>query len=121
MAHDIRLVKLVNGETVLGKWDDAEKVLKDVAVIQTMPTQQGAQLLILPFGYPFEQEFTGSITETNILYTYKNFPEEIKTKYLEATSNLTLSTAGDLKALNRMAKSAGKESGSDFASQFLRK
>lgn len=119
MAYDIRLVKLVNGETVLGKWAEDEKKLKDVAVIQTVPTQQGAQMLLLPFGYPFENEISGEIDAEHILYVYKSFPEEVKTKYLEATSNLTLSTPGELRSLNRMAQ--GKENVSDFASQFLKK
>ena len=51
MAYDIRLVKLINGETVLGKWDEAEGKLKDVALLQTIPAQQGVQMLLLPFGY----------------------------------------------------------------------
>ena len=34
MAYDIRLVKLINGETVLGKWDEAENKLTEVAMLQ---------------------------------------------------------------------------------------
>ena len=119
MAQDIRLVKVLNGDTVLGKWNAAENKLEDVAVIQTIPTQQGAQMLILPFGYPFETEVGGEIKGEHILYHFKTCPQELETKYLEATSNLTLSTAGDLQNLERMA--GGKESVSDFASQFLKK
>lgn len=120
MAHDVRLVKLINGDTVLGKWDEADKKLKDVAVIQTIPTQQGAQMLLLPFGYPFEAEITGEIDERHIMYVFKKFPEELKTKYLEAISNLTLATGGDLRSLDRMAQ-GGRGSVSDFAAQFLKK
>ncbi|MFZ5812753.1 MAG: hypothetical protein ACOY4F_11965 [Thermodesulfobacteriota bacterium] len=108
MAYDIRLVKLVNGETVLGKIDEEGKKLKDVAILQTVPTQQGVQMLILPFGYPFETEVGGEIAMDHVLYEFKKFPEEIKTKYLEATSNLTLSTAGDLRTLKTMAGAAAK-------------
>jgi len=50
--------------------------------------------MLLPFGYPFEQEITGSISTKHVLYEYANAPEELKTKYLEASSNLTLSAAG---------------------------
>jgi hypothetical protein len=103
MAYDIRLMKLVNGETVIGKMDDGGKKLNDVAILQTVPTQQGVQMLILPFGYPFETEVGGEISTEHVMYEYKKFPEEIKTKYLEATSNLTLSTAGDLRTIKNMA------------------
>ena len=51
--YDIRLVKLVNGEMVLGKWDQEAGVIRDPAVLQTIPTAQGGvQMLLLPFGYP---------------------------------------------------------------------
>jgi len=103
MAYDIRLVKLINGETVLGKYDEETKGLNDVAILQTVPTQQGVQMVLLPFGYPFENEISGSIKGEHVLYTFKTFPEELKNKYLEATSNLTISSARDLNALNRMA------------------
>ncbi|MBI4806405.1 MAG: hypothetical protein HY795_14320 [Desulfovibrio sp.] len=107
MPYDIRLVKIINGETVLGKFDEATQGLKEVAILQTVPTQQGVQMVLLPFGYPFETEIGGEIKPEHILYTFKTFPEELKNKYLEATSNLTISSARDLSALNRMAP-AGK-------------
>lgn len=94
MAYDIRLVKLTNGETVIGKWSDDGQTISDPAVIQTVPTQQGVQMMLLPFGYPFEQEITGDISTKHVLYEYKKVPEELKTKYLEAASNLTLSAPG---------------------------
>ncbi len=103
MAYDIRLVKLINGETVLGKWDEAGGKLTDVALLQTIPSQQGVQMLLLPFGYPFETEIGGEVALTHVLYEFKKFPDELKTRYLEATSNLTLSTAGDLKTLSGLA------------------
>jgi len=103
MAYDIRLVKLINGETVLGKWDEAGGKLTDVALLQTIPAQQGVQMLLLPFGYPFETEIGGDISLSHVLYEYKKCPEELKTRYLEAVSNLTLSTSGDLKTLSDLA------------------
>ncbi len=102
MAYDIRLVKLINGETVLGKWDEEAGKLTDVALLQTIPAQQGVQMLLLPFGYPFETEVGGEIDLKNVLYQFKKYPDELKTRYLEATSNLTLSTAGDLKTLSNL-------------------
>ncbi|MHC1702181.1 MAG: hypothetical protein AB9900_14630 [Humidesulfovibrio sp.] len=94
MPYDIRLVKLINGESVIGKWSPDGKTITDPAVLQTVPSQQGVQMMLLPFGYPFEQEITGEISTAHVLYEYKKAPEELKTKYLEAASNLTLSAAG---------------------------
>jgi hypothetical protein len=109
MAYDIRLVKLITGDLVLGKWVEAERKIKDIAVIQTLPTQSGGvQMVLLPFGYPFENEITGEISLDHVIYAYKTFPDELKTKYLEAVSNLTLSTPGDLRRLQSMARPAGK-------------
>lgn len=114
MAYDIRLVKLINGDMVLGK-SDGDK-LKDVATLQMIPTQQGGiQMILLPFGYPFENEIGGEISKDHILYEYKNVPEDLKNKYIEAASNLTMSTAGDLKNLEKMAAGKGGDNVTDFA------
>ena len=107
MAYDIRLMKLTNGEVVLGKYDGDENKLKDVALLQTVPTEQGVQMLLLPYGYPFEQEIDGEISLDHVMYEYKNPPEDLKTKYMEATSKLTLSTAGSLRNLNLAGKGGG--------------
>ena len=61
MAYDIRLMKLVTGELVIGKYQVDSDSLNDVAAIQTIPSQQGVQMMMLPFGYPFESDFTGAI------------------------------------------------------------
>lgn len=94
MAYDIRMLKLVSNETVLAKYDEKSDSFTDIAALQTLPTQQGVQMVILPFGYPFEQEFTGTISRQHVLYEYAKCPEELQNKYIEATSNLTLSTGG---------------------------
>ncbi len=99
MAYDVRLMKLINGEIIVGKYSEEEHKIKDVALLQTIPTEHGAQMLLLPFGYPFEQEMSGAISLDHVLYEYKSMPEELKTKYLEATTNLTLSTPGNLRNL----------------------
>lgn len=111
MAYEICMVKLISGEMVIGKHDSEQKAITDPAVLQTMPTQQGVQMMLLPYGYPFEQEFTGSISDSHVIYTYPKCPEELKDKYLEAVSNLTLSSGG-LGGLN--LKSPG--SGGDISS-----
>ena len=113
MAYDIRMAKLVTGEMVLGKFDTDAHAINDPAVIQTVPTQQGVQMLLMPYGYPFENDFTGSLSQNHVLYLYKNCPEELKTKYLEACSNLTLATGG-LSGLN--LKNPGPGKGGDIAS-----
>jgi hypothetical protein len=107
MAYDIRLAKLINGETVLGKWNTTANKIEDVAVLQTVPTQAGVQMMLLPFGYPFENEFGGEISLSHVLYEYKSFPEELKTKYLEATSNITLATPGSLSGLGGLGGMGG--------------
>ena len=94
MAYDIRLVKIVTGELVIGKYDAEAKALTDVAIMQTVPTQQGVPLMILPYGYPFEQDFTGRIAQEHFLYEYSKVPQDVQDKYLEACSNLSLSSGG---------------------------
>lgn len=121
MAYDIKLVKLINGDNVLGKWNEDERKLTDVAVLQTIPTQQGVQMLLLPFGYPFENDISGEISLDHVIYVYKTFPEELKTKYLEATTNLTLSaTPGDLRGLRNLGGAQGGGKLADI-SQLLKK
>ncbi len=94
MAYTIRLVKLVTGELVLGKYDADTKILSEVALMQIVPTQQGVQMLMLPYGYPFEQGFSGSLKAEHFMYEYTRLPDDLETKYLEAISNLTLNTGG---------------------------
>jgi hypothetical protein len=114
--YDIRLVKLVNGDMVLGKWNEEKGVISEPAILQTIPTQQGGmQMLLLPFGYPFDQEMSGEIELRHVIYQYKTVPEELKTKYLEATTNLTLSAPGGMRNLGGMGGGV-----SDF-SKFLKK
>lgn len=91
MAYDIRLFKLVSGELVIGKYDSAKDSLQGVALLQTVPTQQGVQMMMLPYGYPFENNFDGEIEGRNFLYRYKDTPKEMQDKYIEASTNLTVS------------------------------
>ncbi|MFP4391505.1 MAG: hypothetical protein ACOC43_03035 [Desulfohalobiaceae bacterium] len=103
-SRDIRLVKLINGDMVLGKMDEGEGKIKDPAILQTMPTQQGGvQMALLPFGYPFDTEIDGEISTKHVMYEYKNVPEDLKNKYIEASSNLTISSSADLQNLQNLA------------------
>ena len=94
MAYTIHLVKLVTGELVLGKYDADAKTLNEVALMQIAPTQQGMQILMLPYGYPFEPGFSGSIKAEHFMYEYTRLPDDLEIKYLEAISNLTLNAGG---------------------------
>ncbi|MFO7817604.1 MAG: hypothetical protein ACQES5_00575 [Thermodesulfobacteriota bacterium] len=118
MAQDIKLFKLVNGDMALGKWDENNNKIKDPANLQMIPTQQGGvQMALLPFGYPFDNEIGGEIDGRHIMYEYQTVPQELVDKYTEASSNLTISSANDLKNLENMAGSGGNIS--DF-SKFLK-
>lgn len=90
MAYDIRLMKLVTGELVIGKYDEAGDRLTDAAAIQTIPSQQGVQMMMLPYGYPFEPDFSGAIEGKFFLYRYADTPKELQDKYIEACTNLTV-------------------------------
>lgn len=94
MAYDIRLVKLVTGELVIGKYQEDSDTLTDAAAIQTIPAQQGVQMMMLPYGYPFENDFKGTLDGKFFLYRYSNTPKELQDKYIEACTNLT--TVGGL-------------------------
>jgi hypothetical protein len=102
MAHEIKLVKLVTGDFVIGKWVEEEGKLKDPAILQTIPTQNGISMALMPFGYPFDTSIEGEISKDHIVYWYKNIPAELESKYLEASSNLTISSPSDLKNLDNL-------------------
>jgi len=94
MNYDIRLVKLTSGDMIVGKFDVAGNKIEDPAVIQAMPTAQGTQMVLLPYGYPFDQDMHGQISMDHVMFEYKNCPEELKTKYLEALTNISMSSGG---------------------------
>ena len=96
--YDIRLMKLVTGEIVIGKYEAEKDCLNDVGSLQMVPTQQGIQMLLVPYGHPFESKFQGTIEGKNFLYRYSSTPQELQDKYLEAVTNLTVHGGlGDLK------------------------
>ncbi|MDR2104679.1 MAG: hypothetical protein LBP51_02880 [Deferribacteraceae bacterium] len=92
MQYDIRLVKLVTGETVMGSYDAQKACLKDIVLIQSIPTGAGVQLAILPYGFPLEEAVEGEIAERNIIYTFSKVPEELSKKYLEAKSSIRIAS-----------------------------
>lgn len=90
MAYDVRMFKLVTGELVIGKYDESKDCITDAGSLQTVPTQQAMQMLILPYGYPFEPQFSGTLDGKFFMYRYEKTPQELQDKYLEACTNLTL-------------------------------
>lgn len=123
MSYDIRLVKLVSSEMIIGKFkeEDGKKMLTDAAVVQTVPSQQGVQMMLLPFGYPFDNDIDAEISYDYVIYEYKNLPDEMKTKYLEAASNLTLSAPGGMGNLGAGGGLGGGQGGVSDISQLLKK
>lgn len=95
MPYDIRLIKIITGELIIGKFNAETQCLDEVAIIQTVQAQQGVQMFLLPYGYPFETKFNGSIEAKHFLFEYKNPPEDVQNKYLEACSNIALSSKSD--------------------------
>lgn len=89
--ESIKFVKLVSGDTVMGKMEDGK--LKDIVQIQAIPSANGVQLAILPFGFPFEEEVGGEIKEEHIMYEYQKVPVELVNKYLETKSNIKIANS----------------------------
>ena len=87
-AYDIRMMKLVSGEIVLGKYDAEKDQLTDVAQLQNVPTQQGMQMLITPYGFPFENKFHAVMEGRFILYRFSDTRKELKDKSIEWPPNL---------------------------------
>lgn len=99
MSYDIRFVRLVTGETVIGEYSEEKKALKDVAIVQVVPAGNSMQIMILPYGFPYEEEVGGEISEVHIIYTFEKTPEDLKNKYLETRSSIKIASAGDLGGL----------------------
>ncbi len=91
-AYTVSMVKLVTGEIVLGRYDTEKDVLSGVVQLQNVPTQQGMQMLLAPYGYPFENTFDAVIEGKFILYRFKETARELEDKYIEVTTNLTVSS-----------------------------
>lgn len=95
---EIKIVKIVTGETVIGT--KVNEVLEDVALIQIIPSSGGIQLAILPYGFPFEEKISGKIPYDKVVYEFQTVPDDIKNKYLEAKSDIKISTSMPGSGLN---------------------
>ncbi len=92
MAYEnIKFVKLVTGDSVMGEYDEENSKIRNIALIQAIPSGSSMQIAVLPFGFPFEEEIGGEIDSKDIMYEYSSIPEELKNKYVEAKSNIKIS------------------------------
>ncbi len=91
-AFDISMVKLVSGEVVLGRYDAEKDMLTGVVHLQNVPTQQGMQMLLAPYGFPFENTYDAAIEGRFIMYRFKETAKELEDKYIEVTTNLSVSS-----------------------------
>ena len=89
---NMKFAKLVTGEMVMGTYNEQEDKLEDVALIQVVPSSAGIQIAIVPYGFPFEEKITGSIGMDKIVYEFKDVPSDIENKYIQAKSNITISS-----------------------------
>lgn len=98
MNENIVFAKLVSGETIIGTKDEQAGVIKDLVLVQAMPTHTGAlQIAIVPYGFPFEDEVRGSVAASHVIYEYKDVPADLANKYIETKSNIKI--AGNLNGL----------------------
>ncbi len=94
MAHDIRMAKLVSGEIIIGKYNELANQFDEVALMQSVPTKEGVQMMMLPYGYPFEQTFVASVDLKHVMYAYQSTPEELQNKYIEILTNISIQKSG---------------------------
>lgn len=92
MSSNTRFVKLVTGEIIIGTYNENKNTLEDIALIQVIPGASGVQIALVPYGFPFEEKITGSIDMNNIIYEFENIPSDLESKYLQAKSNITISS-----------------------------
>ncbi len=87
----IRLVKLISGDFVIGLQDEEKNGIKNIGALQFMPAETGGMsMALIPYGFPFEEEFKGFISDDKILYEIEKVPEDLQNKYTEATSDIKL-------------------------------
>lgn len=87
----IRLVKVISGEFVVGVDDEEKNGIKNIGFLQFAPSESGGMSIgLIPYGFPFEDEFRGFIGNEQILYEIEKVPEDLQNKYTEATSDIKL-------------------------------
>lgn len=87
---NIRLAKTLSGEIIIGE-DSNGSGIKNVAIVQMMPSPTGnLSIALLPYGFPFEDEISGYVSNQHLIYEISKIPEELKNKYTEAKSNIKI-------------------------------
>ena len=115
----IKFVKLVTGDTVIGTYNAEKNGLEDVAQIQVIPGSAGIQIAILPYGFPFEEKITGFISMDKVVYEYSKVPEDLENKYIEAKSNIKISSTMPTGNLNgNLGQKSNQEKVIDVESLF---
>ncbi len=89
---NIKFVKLVTGETVIGTYNEDKNGIEGVALIQVIPASSGIQIAIVPYGFPFEEKISGFIGMDKVVYEFDNVPSDLENKYVQAKSNITISS-----------------------------
>ncbi len=81
MTENIVFAKLVTGEMVLAEKDEAADKIKNVCLVQVMPTQSGSmQIAIVPYGFPFEEEVRGGKSIWQMFFSsLKKYLETLQT------------------------------------------
>lgn len=93
MSDNIVFAKLVTGEMVLAEKGENGESIKDICLVQVMPTPSGSmQIAIVPYGFPFEDEVRGEISMVNVLFTFKDVPGDLAAKYIETRSNIRIAS-----------------------------
>ncbi len=90
--NNIKFVKLVTGETIIGTYNEQKNSIEDVALIQVIPGASGIQIAIVPYGFPFEEKISGFIGMDKVVYEFANIPSDLESKYIQAKSNITISS-----------------------------
>ena len=85
MAYDIRLVKLINGETVLGKWDEAAGNWWTWPCCRRFRPSRACRCCFC-LRHPFETEVGGDISLTHVLYEYRSAPKNSKPAILRPSA-----------------------------------
>ncbi len=93
MIKEIKMLKLVTGETVVGKYNPEDNSLEEVAFFQHVPAKDGMQMMLFPYGYPFVQALDAKISLQHVIFTYNSFPADIIDRYLELCEKATLQNA----------------------------
>jgi len=89
MSENIVFAKIVTGEMVLGEKSEDGEIIKNICLVQVMPTQSGSmQIAIVPYGFPFEEEVRGEISMANVLFQFKDVPGDLADKYVETKTNI---------------------------------